>query len=333
MSTDYCLVVRNSHHRKSSVSYPESRGNYRSGLRAYRKMERRYRQKIELRERTVLRTPRPHFGDMRAPRKTVSETKPWKAVPDPQGRFSTGIPDFDELLKGGFKRGSTSLFTIDETVEVEDLDLLLFPAYLNGLYQSRGIVAVIPARDSPHDFRSRLTRYVTRRRFDSRVRIFDYVGEDQGLSYVVNVCDTEAGPAHPRKDPRANRRALENAVAAERAAQGGRRKPFTEITAFEVFETLMGSENALKMFYQAIKRSRQLGNLGIGILSPGLVCAAGVRRMADAEFALHREEVGLIVRGIRPQFTSHVVVRDPVRGLPHVAFVPQPSEPEVDSGR
>jgi hypothetical protein len=261
---------------------------------------------------------------MRTAPGVANEAKSWEPIPDSQGRFSTGIPDFDGLLGGGLKRGTTSLFTSDETVGLEDLDLLLFPTYLNGLYQSRGIVAVIPARDSPHDFRARLTRYVTRRRFDSRVRIFDYVGEDQGLSYVVNIGDPEADPLHPPKDSKARKQALAKAVAAEKAAQGGRRKPFIEITAFEVFDTLVGTENALKLFYHGIKRSRQLGNLGIGFLGPGLGCAAGVRRMADSEFALHRDDVGLIIRGVRPLFPSHVVIPDPVKGLPHVAFVPRP---------
>ena len=221
------------------------------------------------------------------------------------------------------------MFTMDETVGLEDLDLLLFPTYLNGLYQSRGIVAVIPARDSPHDFRARLTRYVTRRRFDSRVRIFDYVGEDPGLSYVVNVGGSGANPLHPSRDARARKQALAKAVAAEKAAQGGRRRPFIEITAFEVFDTLLGSETALKLFYHGIKRSRQLGNLGVGFLGPGLGCAAGVRRMADSEFALHREDVGLVIRGVRPAFPGRVVVPDPVRGLPHVAFVPRPPGRDV----
>jgi hypothetical protein len=234
------------------------------------------------------------------------------------------VADFDALLGGGWKRGSLALFTMDETVGLEDLDLLLFPAYLNGLYQSRGIVAVIPARDAPHDFRARLTRYVTRRRFDSRVRIFDYVGEDGGLAYVVSMNDPDADPLQPSRDPRTRKRAVAKAVAAEKAAQGGRHRPFLELVAFEVFDTLMGSENALKLFYHGVKRTRQGGNLGIGLLGPGLGCAPGVRRMADTEFALHRDEVGLIIRGVRPAFPSHVVTADPVKGPPGAAFVPRP---------
>jgi hypothetical protein len=214
-----------------------------------------------------------------------------------------------------------ALLSIDETVGLEDLDLLLFPTYLNFLYQSRGIVSILPARDVPHAFRARLTRYVTRRRFDTRVRICDYFGEDEGSPYVVTMKAEIEG--HP--DSKARAKAIAKMVAAEKAVQGNRGKTFIESTAFEVFDTLMGSEKATKMFLYGVKRARQVGNLVLGLLGPDLGCAPGVRRMADTEFQLHRDEVGLIIRGVRPSFSSYVVTADPRLGPPRVAFVPQPA--------
>jgi hypothetical protein len=256
-------------------------------------------------------------------RKSSKISVNWKPVIDPDGRYSSGVPDFDRLLGGGFKRGSLALFTMDESVGLEDLDLLLFPTYLNFLYQSRGILAVLPSRDSPHDFRARLTRFTTRRRFDTRVRVIDYIGEDHGLSYVVNLADAEANPLQKKA-------AVARVVAAERQVQGHRKHPFIELHAFEVFDTLMGSEKALKMWYYGVKRARHMRNLVIGLLGPGLGSAAGVRRMADSEFALHRDEVGLLVHGVRPSFSSFVVTEDASAGRPHVAFVPRPAQKESE---
>ncbi len=261
----------------------------------------------------ILRAPFDHSSFMPEPTKIAQVADGWKPIPDPEGRYSTGIADFDRLLGGGFRRGSYALFGMDETVGTEDLDLLLFPTFLNVLYQSRGILAILTSRDSPHEFRARLTHFVTRRRFDSRVRICDYVGEDKGPPYVVTL-------NFYGKD-----KATAKVVEAEKAVQGNRRKSFLELTAFEVFDTLMGSEVATRLFFQGVKRARMLGNLGIGLLGPGLGCAAGVRRMADTEFALHRDEVGLIIRGVRPAFPSYVVTDDLHAGPPHVVFVPRPS--------
>lgn len=265
---------------------------------------------------------------MREPGNGRSEPAGWKPIQDPDSLYSSGIPDFDRLLGGGFSRGSLALFSLDETVGLEDLDLLLFPTFLNFLYQSRGILAVLPARDSPHGFRSRLTRFATRRRFDSRVRVLDYVGEDEGLSYVVYLESTQSNP-HPKASARKEKeRAIAKVVAAERVVQGGRKNPFIELVAFEVLDTLVGTEKALQMFYYGIKRIRNVGNLGVGLLGPGLGCAAGVRRMADTEFTLHREEVGLIIRGVRPAFSGCVVTEDRETGRPRVAFVPRPAPAE-----
>lgn len=258
---------------------------------------------------------------MRAPATTALPANGWRPIPDPEGRYSSGIPDFDRLLGGGFARGSMALFSLDETVGLEDLDLVTFPTYLNFLYQSRGILSILPARDMPHGFRSRLTRYVTRRRFDSRVRVCDYFGEDEGSPYVV----TMKANMNQKPDPKGRARALAKIVQAEKEVQGNRGKTFLESTAFEVFDTLLGSEKATKAFFFGVKRARQNGNLMVGILGPDLGCAPGVRRMADTEFQLHRDEVGLIIRGVRPTFSSYVVTIDPRSGPPHVAFVPRPA--------
>ena len=294
------------------------RAEHRTPLSSDRKLKPRHRQKHRGREGSTLRPRASNRFTMRSAGKVGKEPGAWEPRKDPEGRYSSGIPDFDTLLGGGFRRGSVALFSTDESVGLEDLDLLLFPTYLNFLYQSRGILAVLPSRDSPHEFRARLTRFATRRRFDTRVRVIDYVGEDHGLSYVVNLANEGA-------EPLAKKAAVAKVVHAEKIVQGGRKHPFLELHAFEVFDTLMGSEKALKMFYYGIKRARAMGNLVVGLLGPGVGCAPGVRRMADAEFSLHREDLGLIVRGLRPAFPSFVVTADSVPGAPHVAFVPRPN--------
>jgi len=281
------------------------------------KMHGDYRQRIGRPAGMNLRTPSQLSLTMRARASPKREETGWTPVNDPEGFYSSGIPDLDRLIGGGFRRGSEALLSADETVGLEDLDLVLFPIFLNFLYQSRGIIAVLPARDAPHGFRARLTQYATRRRFDTRVRVIDYVGEDRGLSYVVNLAKDGA--------PISRERAMQLMVNAEKQVQGGRRRPFIEYTAFEVFDTLMGSETALKMTYYGIKRVRNVGNLGIGVLRPGLGLASGVRSAADMEFALHRDEVGLIIRGVRPSFPSFVVTQDGAKGPPHVSFVPRPN--------
>ncbi|HYB78360.1 MAG TPA: gas vesicle protein GvpD basic region 2 domain-containing protein [Thermoplasmata archaeon] len=254
-----------------------------------------------------------------------AKTPPWTPIRDPDGRYSTGIRDFDHLLDGGFPRGCLALYRMDDTVTRTDLDLLLFPSLLNLLYQSRGVLAVLPSRDSPREFRSRLTRYVTRRRFDSRVRIIDYVGEDEGPKYVVSLKFVGEDEAAHKRGARVRSADVAKMEAAERAVQGHRRRAFLELYSFEVLDTLVGPEQARRMFFVGIKRARSVGNLMIGLLGPGLASEAGVRRMADLEFELHRGDLGLTIRGVQPSFAPHLVTPDRSDAMPHVSFAPSPS--------
>lgn len=213
----------------------------------------------------------------------------------------------------------------DATVGTEDLDLMLFPTILNMLHHSRGMIAVLPSRDSPHQFRARLTRFVTRRRFDSRVRVVDYAGEDEGHSYVVTI-PTQAMLEDARPPGEKEKKAaIRKLVEAETAAAGGRKHPFLELYSLDVMEALVGPEQAARMFFHGAKRSRQMGNLLIALMGPGLATAVGAQKMADLELELHHDDVGLIVRGVRPAFPGHVVTPDRSAGPPHVGFVPPPS--------
>jgi len=261
---------------------------------------------------------------MRSHAKRSRTATGWKPIKDPEGHFSTGIADLDRLLGGGLKRGSFALLDLDDTVHTEDLDLVLFPIALNMLYQSRGVIAVLPSRDSPQRFRERITRYVTRRRFDARVRVIDYAGEAESASYVVHLYD-QASPSGSSGSSGVVKREIAKMVAAERAVQGTRKKPYLELMAFEIPNIRFGSEVAARMAFAGVKRAREVGNLVIGMVGPGVGSREAIRQMADTEFRLHRDEVGLTVRGFHPSLPSHLVTVDRNTGAPHVAFVPHPT--------
>lgn len=259
-----------------------------------------------------------------SPRTKRSRTSTgWVALPDAEGQFSSGIADLDRLLGGGFRGGSFVVFGVDETVELEDLDAVLFPAILNGLYHSRGMLAVLPARDSPGSFRDRLTRFVTRRRFDARVRIIEYTGEAAGAPYVVHL--RVPGSSHgPERAARDTAREVRKMVDAERVIQGERKKPYLELSAFEIPDMEVGPEVTARMVLHGVKRSKEIGNLVIGLLGPGVGASEAIRRIADSELQLHHDEVGLTVRGIRPTFPAHVVAPDELQGPPHAVLIPRP---------
>jgi hypothetical protein len=252
----------------------------------------------------------------------------WQALSDPPGFYSTGVGDFDRLLGGGFHRGSFAMFHVPSSVSTEDLHTLLFPTILNFLFQRRGMIAVLPAREDPKGFRADLLPYVSRRRFDSRVRIVDYVGEADDAPYVVSL----RGLINPAQPSKKRDEAMNRMAAAEKAARGARTKSFCELTSLEVLETVVGGEMASRMYFHGVKRTRQVGNLGIAIARPGLACLEAVRSMMDYEFELRRTDVGLQVSGQRPFFPPHIVSFDRRRGRPNVEFTPSPPAERIQAG-
>lgn len=245
----------------------------------------------------------------------------WTPIPDTPERFSTGVADFDRLVGGGFRRGSHVLFEVDDTVGPADRSLLFTPILLNFLYQSRGVLAVLPSRETPHGFRTDLTRWVSRRRFDTRVRVVAYVDEGVEVPYVVDLSKMKMNGT-PAQTKKGGREAMAKMVVAEKAVMGARSKPFLEFIEFEIADMLFGADTATRMFFHGIKRARMVGNLVVGVLRPGLACADSVRGMADVILGLHRSDLGVVVRGIRPVFPEHLVVVDPRLGPPYVTFLP-----------
>ena len=245
----------------------------------------------------------------------VSDTRTpaWEPVSDAEGQFSSGVPDLDRLLGGGYRRGSFVLVDADASVLPTDHTLLFAPTMLNFLHRSRGILAVLPARDSPHAFRSRMLAWVSRRLFDSRVRVVDYIGEDEEAPYVVSL-----------KKSVGRTQAMQRMVHAESAVRGARGRPFLEFNALEVLETVVGSEKAARMYLFGMKRTREVGNLGVALLRPGLGCADAVRSFVDYELLASRTDLGLVLTGRRPAFGPHLVVPSSGDGGPHSHLVPTP---------
>jgi gas vesicle operon resressor len=234
----------------------------------------------------------------------------WTPVPDPDHLYSSGIPSFDELLGGGFGRGSFNAFEVDVNVGIDDYYMLFVPTFLNFLTQSRGIIAVLAAGESPDKLRETLIRHVPPTQFDTRVRIADYTTTETEDPFILPM-------ARFGRDEAA--RAM---VMAEKTAAGPDRKPFMEYMAFDTFESLMGDQVAIRMYFQGVSRTKHVGNLGIGLLKPGLLVSSEILNMMDTYFRIINIDNAPCIYGIRPRTTIYSISVDPARGAPHAILTP-----------
>jgi KaiC/GvpD/RAD55 family RecA-like ATPase len=237
-------------------------------------------------------------------------TASWPATTDPDRFYSTGIPDFDALLGGGLRRGSFNAFEVDVNVGVDDYYMLLTPTFLNFLDKGCGMIAVLAAGESPEKLREALVRYVPAHHFDTRVRIPDYTISETEEPYILPM-------ARFGRDE-----AMRAMVTAEKAAAGPDRKPFIEYMAFDTFESLMGDQVAIRMYFSGVSRTKHVGNLGIGLLKPGLLVSSEILNMMDTYFRIVNIDNAPCIYGIRPRTTIYAISPDPEKGAPHAVLTP-----------
>jgi KaiC/GvpD/RAD55 family RecA-like ATPase len=234
----------------------------------------------------------------------------WSPITDPERFYSTGIPDFDALLGGGFRRGSFNAFEVDVNVGIDDYYTLFTPTFLNFLSQGRGILAVLAAGESPEKLRETLVRHIPENQFDTRVRIPDYTASETEDPYILPM-------ARFGRDE-----AMRAMVTAERSVAGPDRKPFVEYQAFDTFESLMGDQVAIRMYFQGVSRTKHVGNLGIGLLKPGLLVSSEILNMMDTYFRIINIDSAPCIYGIRPRTTIYSISPDPEKGAPHAVLTP-----------
>ncbi len=235
---------------------------------------------------------------------------PWAPETDPERFYSTGISDFDGLLGGGFRRGSYNAFEVDVNVGIDDYYMVLVPTFLNFLTQGRGIIAVLAAGESHEKLRETITRYCPPHIFDNRVRIADYTASESEESYIVPM-------ARYGRDE-----ATRAMTSAEKAVRGPEGKPFIEYTAFDTMESLMGDQVAIRLYFQGVQRTKLLGNLGIGLLKPGLLVSSEILNMMDSYFRIINIDNAPCIYGIRPRTTIYSISYDPTKGPPHGTLTP-----------
>lgn len=239
-----------------------------------------------------------------------SSSQGWSPVPDPERFYSTGIPDFDHLLGGGYRRGSFNAFEIDVNVGIDDYYMLFLPTFLNFLTHSRGMIAILAAGESHDKLRGSITHNTPAHLFDTRVRIADYTASETEESYIVPM-------ARFGRDE-----AMKAMVAAERAARGPEQKPILEYTAFDTLESLMGDQAAIRMYFHGVQRARLADNLGIGLLKPGLLMSSETLNMMDTYFRIINIDNAPCIYGIRPRTRIYAISVEPEKGPPHTRLTP-----------
>jgi hypothetical protein len=173
-------------------------------------------------------------------------------------------------------------------------------------------MGVLAGGEYPERMRNTIVSHIDPTIFDSRVRIIDYTATESSAPYVLAM-----GRVSSRADAQ---RAFEDL---ERAVRGGQEKtPYIEYTAFDTLEYQQGDQPAITGLFQAVQRTKILGNLGIGVLKPGLMVGTEIINMMDTYFRIICIDNCPCIYGIRPRTLVYAINVNEEKGRPYVSLTP-----------
>ncbi len=234
----------------------------------------------------------------------------WMPINDPEDRFSTGIEDLDDLLDGGYQRGSYNVLEVNENVSNEEYMLVVRPLFLNFLSQSRGVLATLSGGTHPDILRDDITKFISDKKFDERFRIVDYFSFQSDKPYMMALGGKkrdELGKLYTKNI----REISENG-----------KQPFLDYTGFDTLEYLRGDEIAIKDLLEAVANTKVSQNLGVGIVKHGLKLTSEIKNMADTYLEITSVNNTTCIYGIKPKTGIYAIVPHEEKGYPYISLIP-----------
>lgn len=101
-----------------------------------------------------------------------SKDASWPSASNSKAKFATGINDLDEILDGGYNRGSTVHIELGRNLSRDTWSLAVLPTITNFLAESMGAVVLPPSESSPGLLHQHANRVLPEGRFDSLCEVF-----------------------------------------------------------------------------------------------------------------------------------------------------------------
>jgi len=214
---------------------------------------------------------------------------------------------------------------------------MIRPTILNFVAQQKGVMIVPIQGSSPESVKKSLLPYIEETAFNNYVRIisskFEAEDKTEKIKKSIDTIFSGEGKAHAPIDISQPYIIYSGASVKDRMAlwdsifsRLGRdtKQPILDFTSFDTFEYSIGGNAtiAVKEISEAIKRIRDEGNLGIGVLKPGLTVAQQVKNMADTYFRVAEIDGTYVIYGKKPRTNIYNIEIDTAKGYPETKLIP-----------
>jgi KaiC/GvpD/RAD55 family RecA-like ATPase len=223
--------------------------------------------------------------------------------------YSTGIPGLDQILGGGFKKGSYNVIEVEDNVTFQEYMVIIRAIILNFLAQDLGVISVLSGGNHPEAIRNDFTRFIDKKQFDDHMRITDYFNSESKENYIMalGVNRDEA------------LKILSGTIARLR---GKNNKPIMNFTGLDTLEYLRGEDIAIKELLTGVGSIKVSNDVGLGLIKPGLKLTQSIKNMADTYLKIIDIDKCCCIFGEKPQTPIYAVTPDDSKNILGIELTP-----------
>ncbi|MEM1997171.1 MAG: ATPase domain-containing protein [Candidatus Bathyarchaeia archaeon] len=237
--------------------------------------------------------------------KPIKKSSRFQPQPDTEEYFSTGSPDLDEMLGGGYLKGSTVLIDIGEQISTLQYHLIAAVTACNFITQGRGVI-IVPSRG-----------------VDTSL-IFERV-EEYGLTIdevnrLLRICVKEY-PGFKSKPyliafgGKSIDEDYAKYMKGEQELIESTSQPILHVIGVDTLIDDDGVRETISAIRTYATRVRETDGLGIVLLKPGYPRLAKIlSATADVHLRITREHGAVLVYGVKPRTNIHVLEMDTSMG-------------------
>ncbi|MGB9660205.1 MAG: gas vesicle protein GvpD P-loop domain-containing protein [Nitrososphaerales archaeon] len=213
----------------------------------------------------------------------------FKAIPDPsKDRISSGIPDLDKILGGGYKLSTSTMFTLEHGVGNEHLHLLIFPLMINTLLLGRGLIITplegLGVEEHINSFQEIVGDKVNNVMIAQKAIYERPIPENRFFVHLKNLDKT-----------------LESWFAVRSKIAGRAKQPICHIMSTDFIEYSLGYSKTLLNVAMNISSIKEWGDVYISITKRGQKVVDQVSQMCDSHFVLKNIDGAIFIYGVRPE--------------------------------
>ena len=238
------------------------------------------------------------------------ETVVCEPIPDPiSSKISTGTIDFDNILGGGYQKGSFNLFEITSGVGDSFYSLLL-PTFINHLNLNRGLLSMPSEGTSVETEKSMISPFSDEHRFKNQFVGFEVREMDGRIPPYVELLT-----GNVIKDMEALR-----LVKQELSGQLG--APILDYVGLDTMEYNYGVVDIGRIIGMMASRTKTTQNVVLAVAKHGQKITESVAHMATTHWKFENIDKTLVMYGIVPKTGLYVVEMGFEQGFPHVTLSP-----------